>query len=76
MQDPTISAIGVVSAVSIATSIVDISPFSVNGALVLANVQGVNERVFFRKLLLIAAVFVALGPGLAWFMLVLLGAIL
>ncbi|MDN4075949.1 SLC13 family permease [Fictibacillus terranigra] len=73
LQDPTMSAIGVVSALSVAASVVDISPFSTNGALIMANVQGVNERSFFRKLLMIAGLFIALGPGLAWLLFVLIG---
>lgn len=72
LQDPTISSVGVVSAIAIASSIVDLSPFSTNGALLLANVQGVKENVFFKQLLLSAAVVVALGPGLAWFAFVLI----
>lgn len=73
LQDPAMSAIGVVSALSVAASVVDISPFSTNGALIMANVQGVNERLFFRKLLMIAGLFIALGPGLAWLIFVLIG---
>jgi di/tricarboxylate transporter len=73
LQDPTISTIGVVSALSIAASVVDISPFSTTGALILANVQGVNERLFFKKLLYIAGSFIVLGPGLAWLLFVLIG---
>ncbi|OLN23040.1 hypothetical protein BTO30_06585 [Domibacillus antri] len=73
LQDPSMSAIGVVSALAVAASVVDISPFSTNGALMLANVQGVDERSFFRKLLLIAGLFIALGPGLAWLIFVLIG---
>jgi Na+/H+ antiporter NhaD/arsenite permease-like protein len=73
LQDPTISTIGVVSALAIAASVVDISPFSTTGALILANVQGVNERLFFKKLLYIAGSFIVLGPGLAWLLFVLIG---
>jgi Na+/H+ antiporter NhaD/arsenite permease-like protein len=73
LQDSTISSIGVVSAIAIASSVVDLSPFSTNGALILANVQGVNDRLFFRKLLHTAMVFIALGPGLAWLIFVLIG---
>ncbi|OMP66467.1 SLC13 family permease [Domibacillus epiphyticus] len=73
LQDPSMSSIGVVSALAVAASVVDISPFSTNGALILANVQGVNERLFFRKLLIIAGLFIALGPGLAWLLFVLIG---
>jgi Na+/H+ antiporter NhaD/arsenite permease-like protein len=73
LQDPTMSSIGVVSALAVAASVVDISPFSTNGALIMANVQGVNERIFFRKLLMIAGLFIAVGPGLAWLIFVLIG---
>ncbi len=73
LQDPAISSIGVVSAIAIASSIVDLSPFSTNGALLLANVQGVNERVFFKQLLLVTALVVVFGPGLAWLIFVVIG---
>lgn len=73
LQDPSMSAVGVVSSIAISASVVDISPFSTIGALMLANVQGVNERLFFRKLLLTSALFIALGPGLAWLIYVLIG---
>lgn len=66
LQNPAMSSIGVLSTLAIAASVVDISPFSTNGALIMANVQGVDERSFFKKLLLIAGLFIAFGPGLAW----------
>ena len=66
LQDPMMSSIGVLSTLAIAASVVDISPFSTNGALIMANVQGVDERSFFKKLILIAGLFIAFGPGLAW----------
>lgn len=66
LQDPTMSSIGVLSTLAISASVVDISPFSTNGALIMANVQGVDERAFFKKLILIAGLFIAFGPGLAW----------
>jgi Na+/H+ antiporter NhaD/arsenite permease-like protein len=72
LQDPNMSSVGVISAISISASIVDISPFSTTGAVLLANAQGIEERVFFKKLLYIAAAFVALGPGIAWLIFVVL----
>lgn len=39
-----IGPIGVVVALAIASTIVDVSPFSTNGALVLANAQGVDRK--------------------------------
>lgn len=73
LQDPAISAIGVVTAVAIASAIVDASPLSTNGALLLANVQNVEERVFFRQLLLWGIIVTVLGPLLAWLVFVVIG---
>jgi Na+/H+ antiporter NhaD/arsenite permease-like protein len=73
LEDPSISALGVVSAISTASSIVDLSPLSSVGALLLANVQGIKERVFFKQLLFVALSFVFLGPGLAWLLFVVIG---
>ncbi|MBT2617238.1 MULTISPECIES: SLC13 family permease [unclassified Bacillus (in: firmicutes)] len=73
LQDPTVSSIGVISSISIASSIVDISPFSTNGAILLANAQGMKQNEFFRKLLIASACFVAIGPGLAWLIFVVIG---
>jgi len=73
LEDPAISSAGVVAAISIASSIVDLSPFSTSGAVLLANAQGMKEREFFLKLLGCAAAFVIIGPGLAWLMFVVIG---
>ncbi|HWO95253.1 MAG TPA: SLC13 family permease [Bacillus sp. (in: firmicutes)] len=72
LQDPAMSSIGVISAIAIASGIVDLSPFSTSGALLVANVKGMEERVFIKKLLIVTIGVVALGPGLAWLMFVLL----
>jgi di/tricarboxylate transporter len=72
LQDPSIPAIGAVSAVAIASAIVDVSPFSTNGALLLANAQNVDARKFFRQLLLWAAIVTLVMPLLAWFVFVVL----
>jgi len=72
LQDPTLPAAGVVSAVAISSAIVDVSPFSTNGALLLANAQ-TDQRSFFRRLLLWSVIVTALMPLLAWFVFVLIG---
>ncbi|MDF2825136.1 MAG: DeoR family transcriptional regulator, partial [Mycobacterium sp.] len=46
-----IGPIGVIVALAIASTIVDVSPFSTNGALVLANAQGVDRDVFYKQIL-------------------------
>ncbi len=73
LNDPSISTMGVVTALAISANIVDLSPLSGGGALMLANVQGVSEREFFRRLLLGTLVLTLIGPGLAWLIFVVLG---
>ena len=62
--------VGVVAAIAISTTIVDVSPFSTNGALVVANAQGVDRDEFYRQLLVYSAIVVAVGPFLAWLLLI------
>lgn len=64
---------GVIAAMSISTTIVDVSPFSTNGALVLANVHGVDRTRFYRQLIAYTGGIIAVGPLAAWAALVLLG---
>ena len=73
LESGRLSAVGVVTAVAIASAIVDTSPLSTNGALLLANVQNVEERVFFRRLLLWAITVVVLAPLLLWLVFVVIG---
>jgi hypothetical protein len=53
-----------------------VSPFSTNGALVLANAQNIERPAFYRQLLLNAGIVVAVAPALCWFILVAVPAIL
>ena len=62
--------VGVVAALAIAATVVDVSPFSTNGALILANAQGVDRRAFYRQLLAYSGIVVALAPALCWMVLV------
>jgi di/tricarboxylate transporter len=68
-----VGAIGVIVALAIASTIVDVSPFSTNGALVLANAQGVDRDVFYKQILKYSALVVVIGPVIAWALLVLPG---
>jgi di/tricarboxylate transporter len=68
-----IGAIGVIVALSISSTIVDVSPFSTNGALVLANAQEVDRDAFYKQILKYSALVVAIGPLIAWALLVLPG---
>jgi di/tricarboxylate transporter len=68
-----VSAIGVVVALAISSTIVDVCPFSTNGALVLANVQGEDRDRFYKQILKYSGLVVAIGPLVAWAVLVLPG---
>ena len=62
--------VGIVAAIAVSTTIVDVSPFSTNGALVLANSQGIDRDLFYRQMLIYSGVVVAVGPFLTWLLLV------
>ncbi|SNR41005.1 SLC13 family permease [Blastococcus mobilis] len=68
-----IAAVGVIVALSVASTIVDVSPFSTNGALVLAAAQDVDRDRFYKQILGYAAIVVAIGPFLAWLVFVVPG---
>jgi di/tricarboxylate transporter len=61
-----VSAIGFIAAMAVASTIVDVSPFSTNGALVLANAQGIDRDLFFRRLLGYGALVTVLAPIVLW----------
>jgi di/tricarboxylate transporter len=65
-----IGPVGVIVALAIASTIVDVSPFSTNGALVLANAQDVDKDKFYKQILKYSALVVAIGPLVAWAVLV------
>lgn len=69
-----IDTAGVVAALAISSSIVDVSPFSTNGALVVASAHGMDRVSLYRQLLAYSAVVVGFAPLLAWAVLVLPGA--
>jgi di/tricarboxylate transporter len=66
LQSGDIGAVGVVVALSVSSTIVDVSPFSTNGALVLANAQDVDRDRFYKQILGYATIVVVIGPFLAW----------
>jgi len=73
LEDPGISATGVVATIAISSSIVDLSPFSTNGALLLSNARPSEERSYFRKLLVMSAIFITIAPIVAWLIFVVIG---
>jgi Na+/H+ antiporter NhaD/arsenite permease-like protein len=71
--DPLLTPIGVVTAIAISSSVVDVSPMSTSGALLMASAQPKDERMFFRALLLWAIAMIGVVPLLVWFLFVQLG---
>jgi len=66
-----VDAIGFIAAMAVASTIVDVSPFSTNGALVLANAQDTDKTMLFRRLMLYGAIVTVVAPLVAWALLVL-----
>lgn len=70
--DAGVGAIGFICAMAVSSTIVDVSPFSTNGALVLANARGVPRDVFFRQLLVYGAIVTVAAPVVVWLLFVVL----
>jgi TRAP-type C4-dicarboxylate transport system permease large subunit len=69
-----ISAGFFVAALAISSTIVDVSPFSTNGALMLANrPDTIEEPVYYKQILTYSVIVVLVGPLLVWAALVLPG---
>lgn len=71
--DPTLSAVGVVTAIGISSSVVDTSPMSTSGALLMATAPPRLERMFFRALLVWAIAMIVVVPMITWLLFVQLG---
>ncbi|CAM03129.1 UIT1 family transporter [Saccharopolyspora erythraea NRRL 2338] len=69
----SIGAVGMVTALAVSSTVVDVSPFSTNGAIVLANAKGVDREVFFRRLLVYGAIVTAVAPAVVWLVFVVPG---
>ncbi|MFF6865241.1 SLC13 family permease [Streptomyces ardesiacus] len=68
-----IGAVGMVAALAVSATVVDVSPFSTNGALVLAAAPDVDRDRFFRQLMIYGGIVVAAVPALVWLVLVVPG---
>jgi Na+/H+ antiporter NhaD/arsenite permease-like protein len=63
-----------VAALAVSSTMVDVSPFSTNGALMLANKPDtIEEPVYYKQILGYSVIVVLVGPLLAWAALVLPG---
>ncbi|WP_328976212.1 SLC13 family permease [Streptomyces canus] len=68
-----IGAVGMVAALAVSATVVDVSPFSTNGALVLAAAPDVDRERFFRQLMIYGGIVVAVVPAVVWLVLVVPG---
>ncbi len=69
-----VSAIGLVAALAVSSTIVDVSPFSTNGALMVANrPDTITEERFYKQILTYSGLVVIAGPLLVWAAVVLPG---
>src|SRR6478735_7393993 len=74
IADGGISAGLFVAALAISSTIVDVSPFSTNGALMLANrPDTIGEERYYKQILTYSVIVVLVGPLLVWTALVLPG---
>ncbi len=63
-----------VAALAVSSTIVDVSPFSTNGALMLANKpETIEEPVYYKQILTYGVIITLVGPLLVWAALVLPG---
>jgi len=69
----TVGPVGMISALAVSATVVDVSPFSTNGALVLANAREVDRDSFFRQLLVYGGIMVAVVPAVVWLVLIVPG---
>lgn len=68
-----IGAIGMITALAVSATVVDVSPFSTNGALVLAAAPDVDRDRFFRRLMIYGGIVVAVVPAVVWLVMVVPG---
>lgn len=66
----SLSASGTVTALAIAATVVDVSPFSTDGALVVANARDDDRQRVYKQLMFYAGGVVLVAPALAWALLV------
>ena len=70
LASSTLSASGTVAALAIAATVVDVSPFSTDGALIVANAQESDRQRVYKQLMMYAGGVVLVAPAMAWALLV------
>ena len=71
LETGAVGAVGMIIALSIASSVVDSSPFSTSGALVVANAPAEKRDFVFKRLMQWGMSMVVIAPLLAWMVFVL-----
>lgn len=67
-----VDPIGFIAAMAVASTIVDVSPFSTNGALVLASAQHIDRDIFLRQLMIYGGIVTLVAPVVVWLLFVVL----
>lgn len=73
LQQGQIGVGGMIASLAISSTIVDVSPFSTNGALVVANARPEEREGVYRRFLIYSILVVIAGPPLAWLVFILPG---
>jgi di/tricarboxylate transporter len=73
LQTGAVGAVGMIIALSIASSVVDSSPFSTSGALTVANTPEAHREIVFKRLMQWGMSMVVIAPLLAWLIFVVPG---
>lgn len=73
LQNQSVSAVGLIAALAISSSVVDSSPFSTSGSLVVANAPEGQRDFVLRRMTQWGFTMVALAPLATWLVLVLPG---
>ncbi|TDD16871.1 SLC13 family permease [Nonomuraea diastatica] len=73
LQTGQVGAVGMVAALAISSSVVDCSPFSTNGALIVANADVAIRDDVFKRLMTWGMTIVVAAPLLCWLVLIVPG---
>ena len=68
-----VNPVGFIGAMAVSSTIVDVSPFSTNGAIVLATAKNVDREAFFRKLMGYGALVTVVAPIVVWLLFIVTG---
>ncbi|MGH3356004.1 MAG: SLC13 family permease, partial [Nocardioidaceae bacterium] len=73
LLEGNIGPVGMIAALAVSTTVVDVSPFSTNGAIVLANSSEEDQDRVYKTLLVFGFSVVAVAPLVAWAVMVVPG---